>query len=82
MKNNISIPLPFWGKVKPIPHVIEHGVIRFSVKEGQLYYKIRHITKTVNATLWQGQVKDKAHLDKFLSIKSIYEIPSLTEVVQ
>lgn len=71
---------PFGLKAKPLPHYFKQGVVKFSMNEGVMNYKITHITKTIKAPLIKGQVKSKEHLDRLLSIKSLNEIP-LIEVV-
>ena len=72
--------LPFGLKQKPVNKYFQGGVIKFSVKDGRLYYTIKLITKIQNSKLFSGNVRSKEHLDKLLSIKSISEIPTI-EVV-
>ena len=81
MRMSNDHPSPFWGKMKPIPHYFEQGVIRFSVREGQLYYSCKAITRTFTGIITNNQlVPSKEYLDKLLAVKSIHEIPSI-EVV-
>lgn len=77
----MTYKLPFGLKQKPLSHYFEHGVVRFNIQEGKLFYSIRKITKTSWATLIKGEVQSKEHLDKILQIKSLSEIPTI-EVVQ
>ena len=73
--------LPFGLKQKPLNHYFRNGVVRFSCREGTLFYQIKQITKTMNFMPYQGEVKSEDHLDRLLSIKSLGEIHSI-EVVQ
>ena len=77
----MTYSLPFGLKQKPLNHYFEHGVIKFSVQEGKLFFTVKAITKLTNGIIQQSEVKSKAHLDKLLSIKTLSEIPTI-EVVQ
>lgn len=77
----MTYSLPFGLKQKPLNHYFEHGLVKFNVREGNLHFTIKQITKTVNGTILTGQVKNKEHLDKLLGLKSLSEIPTI-EVVQ
>lgn len=77
----MTYSLPFGLTQKPMNHYFEHGVIKFAVREGKLFYTIKQITKKSNSTLMKGEVKSKAHLALILSFKTLSEIPSI-EVVQ
>ena len=76
----MTYSLPFGLKQKPVNKYFEHGVIKFSVQEGKLFFTVKAITKLTNGIVLQSEVKSKAHLDKLLSIKTLSEIPSI-EVV-
>ena len=77
----MTYSLPFGLKQKPMTHYFEHGVVKFAVREGKLFFTIKQITKTVNGTVLKGEVKSKAHLDKLMSIKNLSEIPTIEGVV-
>ena len=77
----MTYSLPFGLKQKPLNHYFEHGVIRFSINDGKLFFTVKVITKLTNGIIQQSEVKSKANLDKLLSIKTLNEIPSI-EVVQ
>ena len=77
----MTYSLPFGLKQKPLNHYFEHGVIKFSVSEGKLYFYIKQINKRNSGSLLHGIVKSQEHLDKLMSIKTISEIPTI-EVVQ
>lgn len=76
----MTYSLPFGLKQKPLNKYFEHGVIKFNVIQGTLCYTIKEISKKGNYTLQTGVVKDKAMLDRLLSIKTISEIQTI-EVV-
>ena len=76
----MTYSLPFGLKQKPVNKYFEHGVIKFSCREGKLFYTVKQITKTVNATVFNGEVTSKQHLDKLLAVKSLNEIQTI-EVV-
>lgn len=76
----MTYSLPFGLTQKPLNHYFEHGVIKFNVREGELHYSARLISKSINGSLSSGLVKSKAHLDKLLSIKTISELQTI-EVV-
>lgn len=76
----MTYSLPFGLKQKPLNHYFEHGVVKFNVQNGTMYYTVKQITKTINATVFRGEVKSKAHLDKIMSIKKLSDIQTL-EVV-
>lgn len=78
---NDKNPTPFWGKTKPIPHYFEHGVVRFSVREGILHYELKQITKMVNSTIFRGTVKDKTHLQQLSNLQSLKDAIRLIEAV-
>ena len=70
--------LPFGLKQKPLNHYFEQGLIRFSIREGNLYYTCKTITKTFTGTITNNQlIKSKEQLDKLLAVKTIHEIPIL-----
>lgn len=73
----ISMNLPFGLKQKPLNHYFEHGLVKFNMREGVMYYTVKKITKSVNATLLKERVQDKQHLDRLLSIKNLSEVQSL-----
>ena len=77
----MTYSLPFGLKQKPLNHYFEHGVIKFNVREGQLHYSARLISKSINGSLSSGVVKSKEHLDKLLAVKTLHEIQTI-EVVQ
>ena len=77
----MTYTLPFGLKQKPLNHYFETGVIKFSIREHLMYFKISMITKTNNSLLITGHVQSKQHLEKLLSIKHLNEIPTI-EVVQ
>lgn len=72
--------LPFGLKQKPVNKYFEHGVIKFNMMEGVMFYTIKKITKSINAVILKDVVSSKAHLERLLAIKSINEIPTI-EVV-
>ena len=74
--------LPFGLKQKPLPHYFEHGVVKFNMREGVMFYTITEITTSHRAGLIRNQVKSKEQLDKLLSIKSLHEIPTIEVVSQ
>lgn len=76
----MTYSLPFGLKQKPLPHYFENGVVRFYIREGELHFLIRKITKTSWATILKGKVKDEAQLSKLINFKSFDEIPTI-EVV-
>ena len=76
----MTYSLPFGLKQKPTNHYFEHGLVKFNVREGTMYYTIKRITKRSNSTLLNGKVASKEHLDKLLSIRSIRELQTI-EVV-
>lgn len=76
----MTYSIPFGLKQKPLNHYFEHGVIKFSIQEGKLFFTIKLITKLTNGPIQQAEVKTKAQLDQLLSIKKISDIRSL-EVV-
>lgn len=78
----MTYKLPFGLKAKPLNHYFEHGVIKFSMNEGTMHFQVKQITKEANGTIYHGVVKDKEHLDKLLSTKSIYDVLRSIEVVQ
>lgn len=75
--------LPFGLKQKPLPHYIEHGLIKFNMREGIMHYTIIMIQKPsirnlgINAPLHKGIVKTKEELDKLLKIRSVYELHTI-----
>lgn len=77
----MTYSLPFGLKQKPLNHYFEHGVIKFSINEGKLFYTIKKITKNSNSTLCKGTVMNKIHLDQLLAIKNLDGIHSLEEVI-
>ena len=77
----MTYSLPFGLKQKPLNHYFEHGVIKFNVREGELHFQVKQITKQMNGTIYRGIVKSKQHLDKLLDVKSLSEIQTI-EVVQ
>ena len=76
----MTYSLPFGLTQKPTNHYFEHGVVKFNVREGSLYYLVRKITKTGWATITKGQVRDKQQLDVLLKAKSFNEILSIEGV--
>ena len=76
----MTYSLPFGLKQKPLNHYFEHGVIKFSINDGKLFFTVKAITKLTNGIIQQSEVKSKAHLDKLLSIKTLSEIPSIESV--
>lgn len=74
--------LPFDLKQKPVNKYFENGVIKFSCREGSLYFEVKQITKSNNGSIYKGLVNDKTHLDKLLGVKTIYDVLRLIEVVQ
>ena len=80
--NYLNPSLPFALKTKPVAHYFEHGVIKFAMSEGKLYYQIRMITKQHNALLLRHEVKSKEQLDRILAVKSLDEIRSIEVVSQ
>ena len=77
----MTYKLPFGLTQKPVNKYFEHGVIKFNVREGKLFYTIKQITKTGSGDIRGGQVGSKTHLDKLLSIKTFNDIHTI-EVVQ
>ena len=77
----MTYSLPFGLTQKPVNKYVVSGVIKFSCREGNLYYEVKQISKIVNATIQRGIVKTKKDLDTLLSIKSFDEL-HLIEVVQ
>lgn len=62
--------LPFGLKAKPLAHKLEHGSIRFSMREATMHYQVLYIRRNRPMfTVIKGVVKDKAHLDYLLSVK-------------
>ena len=78
----MTYSLPFGLKQKPLNHYFEHGVIKFSIQEGKLFFTIKVITKLTNGPIQQAEVKSKAQLDQLLSIKKINDIRALEVVPQ
>ena len=78
----MTYSLPFGLKQKPLNHYFEHGVIKFAVREGKLFYTVKSIRKDNNSKLFTGEVKSKEHLDKLLSIKDLSEIRTIEVVSQ
>lgn len=76
----MTYSLPFRLKQKPLSHYFEHGVIRFSMRNGTMVFRVIHITKSSKALIIIGDVKSKAHLDQLMSIKNLSEIQTI-EVV-
>lgn len=78
----MTYSLPFGLKQKPVSHQFDMGQIRFSCRDGKLYYKAIAINKTTRFTVAQGLVIDKEHLDYLITVKSFpLKIRSI-EVVQ
>ena len=77
----MTYKLPFDLKQKPVNKYFEGGVIKFSCREGKLFYTVKLISKSLNGVLYKGEVKSKAHLDQLMSIKNLSEIQTI-EVVQ
>ena len=77
----MTYSLPFGLTQKPVNHYMEHGVVKFNVREGVLYFYIKNITKSANGVVMHGVVKSKEHLNKLLALKSISEIQTIEEVV-
>lgn len=73
--------LPFGLKQKPLAHYVTHGVIKFSCKEGKLFYTWIWITNQARGTIRQGEVTSKEHLKHLLSIKHVDDRPTI-EVVE
>lgn len=73
----MTYSLPFGLKQKPVNKYFEGGVIKFSCREGKLYYTIKQITKTGSGDIRGGQVGSKTHLDKLLSIKTFNDIQTI-----
>lgn len=71
---DVSDTQSFWGKQKPIRHYIHHGVLRFKVKGQHLLYAIIMIEKERRAPLFIYEVKDKEHLKRLLSTKTLREV--------
>lgn len=78
----MTYSLPFGLKQKPLNKYLEHGIIKFAVREGKLLFTVKQITKINSSTVLKGEVKSKAHLDKILALKSITEIHALEVVSQ
>lgn len=79
----MSLSLPFQLKQKPLPNYFEHGVIRFSIKKGKLFFTSKQITKKSSSILNHlTEVKDKEDLDKLLNIKSINELSIFLNTVE
>ena len=76
----MTYSLPFGLTQKPVNKYFEHGVIKFSCREGRLYYTVKRITKTRNVSLLTSRVKTLDQLNHLLSVKHLHEIP-LIEVV-
>ena len=76
----MTYSLPFGLTQKPVNKYFEHGVIKFSCREGKLFYSIKQITKTGSGSIRNGEVQSKDHLDKLLSIKTFSELRTI-EVV-
>ena len=77
----MTYTLPFGLKQKPMSHPLDMGEIKFSCRDGKLYYKAIAISKTLSFTVAQGEIRDKERLDYLLSIKSFpLKVPSI-EVV-
>lgn len=76
----MTYSLPFGLTQKPMNHYFEHGVIKFNIREGKLFYTVKIINKSLNGILYQGEVKSKEYLNKLLSVKTISEIQTI-EVV-
>ena len=77
----MTYSLPFGLKQKPLNKYVEHGIIKFAVREGVLHFQVKQITKQMNGTIYRGVVKSKEHLDKLLAVKTLGEIQTI-EVVQ
>lgn len=77
----MTYKLPFGLTHKPLAHYFEHGVIKFAIREGNLNFEVKQITKQANGTIYRGIVKDKTHLDQLLKTKSIYDVLRSIEVV-
>lgn len=57
----MTYSLPFGLKQKPVNKYFENGVIKFSCRQGKLFYTIKQITKEFNGTLFTKEVKSKEH---------------------
>lgn len=66
----MTYSLPFGLTQKPVNHYVENGVIKFSCREGNLYFKSIYINKHIRFTLETGLVKSKEELDSILNLKS------------
>ena len=76
----MTYSLPFGLTQKPMNHYFNGGVIKFNVREGVLHYTIKKISKTSNATLFKGIIRNKEHLNKLMDAKTLHEIQTI-EVV-
>lgn len=74
--------LPFDLTTKPTSHYFEHGVIRFNMAEGKLFFTVKVITKLTNGIVLQKEVRSKEHLSKLLSVKSLSELQTIEVVSQ
>ena len=72
--NDKSGNLPFWGKQKPLRHYINHGLIKFTVKDGHLLFAVIMIEKERRAPLYIWEVKSKEHLERLLASKTLREV--------
>lgn len=77
----MTYSLPFGLTQKPTNHYFENGVIKFSCKEGELFFTAKQITREFNGTLFTKKVQSKEHLNQILKIRNLHEIP-LLEMVQ
>lgn len=89
MKSTNNLTPQFWGKRKPMTHYFEKGYVTFSMdrKTKKLKYDLKYVTLVSHDTITKGIVKDKAHLDRLLSLKSfnysiVEAIPTRNEVLQ
>lgn len=74
----MTYKLPFGLKQKPLNHYFSHGVVKFSCREGVLWFEVKHITKKVNASIIKEEVPNKKILDQLLKLKSIDEFWNFT----
>lgn len=85
---SMTYKLPFDLKQKPVNKYFEGGVIKFSCREGRLYFTIKRITKKSSASIITEEIPSKKILDQLLAMKSIDELwnnrhekPTIEEVV-
>ena len=64
-------------KTKPATKYFDGGYISFSTTNHELSYNVTRVTKTNQATIDGGTVRDQGHLKLLLGVKTISEVLGL-----